>query len=88
MPTRNRVFGILQFLLEGLKDLMACDWVSSGHASAQEHYAHASMLIPSFDLQVVIFVKSVARAKELSRLLTECNFPAICIHSALGQEER
>ncbi|KAK9852090.1 hypothetical protein WJX84_003221 [Apatococcus fuscideae] len=38
--------------------------------------------------QVVIFVKSVARAKELSRLLTACNFPAICIHSALNQEER
>lgn len=39
-------------------------------------------------LQVVIFVKSVLRAKELNKLLIECNFPSICIHSAMKQEER
>ena len=39
-------------------------------------------------LQVVIFVKSVLRAKELNKLLVECNFPSICIHSAQKQEER
>merc|ERR1711916_260240 len=38
--------------------------------------------------QVVIFVKSVNRAQELTKLLVECNFPAISIHSALTQEER
>ena len=38
--------------------------------------------------QVVIFVKSVARANELSKLLVECNFPSICIHSGMSQEER
>jgi len=38
--------------------------------------------------QVVIFVSKVARANELNRLLTECNFPAICIHSGMTQEER
>ncbi|KAG5520086.1 hypothetical protein PMAC_001162 [Pneumocystis sp. 'macacae'] len=38
--------------------------------------------------QVVIFVKSVQRASELDRLLRECNFPSICIHGALPQEER
>ena len=38
--------------------------------------------------QVVIFVKSVSRARELNRLLCECNFPSICIHSAMKQEER
>jgi len=38
--------------------------------------------------QVVIFVSKVARANTLSKLLNECNFPAICIHSALKQEER
>ncbi|BDA49645.1 DEAD-box ATP-dependent RNA helicase 56 [Coccomyxa sp. Obi] len=38
--------------------------------------------------QVVIFVKSVLRAKELNKLLVECNFPSICIHSAQKQEER
>lgn len=38
--------------------------------------------------QVVIFVKSVSRAAELDRLLVECNFPSICIHSGMSQEER
>ncbi|EEC42917.1 predicted protein [Phaeodactylum tricornutum CCAP 1055/1] len=38
--------------------------------------------------QVVIFVSKVARAKELNRLLTECNFPSICIHAGMRQEER
>ncbi|GMN45422.1 hypothetical protein TIFTF001_014611 [Ficus carica] len=38
--------------------------------------------------QVVIFVKSVSRAAELNKLLAECNFPSICIHSGMSQEER
>jgi ATP-dependent RNA helicase UAP56/SUB2 len=38
--------------------------------------------------QVVIFVKSVARASELNRLLAENNFPSICIHSGMPQEDR
>merc|ERR1712051_1121051 len=38
--------------------------------------------------QVVIFVSKVARANELNRLLTECNFPAIAIHRGMTQEER
>lgn len=38
--------------------------------------------------QVVIFVKSVARATQLDQLLRECNFPSIAIHSGLPQEER
>lgn len=38
--------------------------------------------------QVCIFVKSVNRAIELNKLLTECNFPSICIHSHMPQEER
>jgi ATP-dependent RNA helicase UAP56/SUB2 len=38
--------------------------------------------------QVCIFVKSVARATQLDALLQQCNFPSICIHSALKQEER
>ncbi|GMQ03132.1 hypothetical protein CsSME_00049053 [Camellia sinensis var. sinensis] len=37
---------------------------------------------------VVIFVKSVSRAAELNKLLVECNFPSICIHSGMSQEER
>ena len=38
--------------------------------------------------QVVIFVKSVSRAVALDKLLTECNFPSIAIHSGLDQKER
>merc|ERR1719190_122567 len=38
--------------------------------------------------QVVIFVKSVSRAVALDKLLVECNFPSIAIHSGLQQEER
>ena len=38
--------------------------------------------------QVVIFVKSVSRATELDRLLRECNFPSIAIHSGISQDER
>lgn len=38
--------------------------------------------------QVVIFVKSIARANELNKLLTECEFPSICIHAGIPQAER
>ncbi|KAI3988492.1 hypothetical protein MKX01_026306 [Papaver californicum] len=38
--------------------------------------------------QVVIFVKNMSRAAELNKLLVECNFPSICIHSGMSQEER
>merc|ERR1712014_250212 len=35
-----------------------------------------------------IFVKSVQRAMALDKLLVECNFPSIAIHSGLSQDER
>lgn len=38
--------------------------------------------------QVVIFVSKVPRAIELNKLLEECNFPSICIHSRMSQAER
>merc|ERR1712057_131608 len=38
--------------------------------------------------QVVVFVKSVQRAIALDKLLVECNFPSISIHSGLNQEDR
>lgn len=38
--------------------------------------------------QVVIFVGKVRRAIELNRLLEECNFPSMCIHSGMKQDER
>lgn len=38
--------------------------------------------------QVIIFVKSTMRATELDKLLRECNFPSVAIHSGVSQEER
>lgn len=38
--------------------------------------------------QVVIFVKSVQRAKTLNALLNECNFPSVCIYAGMPQEKR
>ena len=38
--------------------------------------------------QVVVFVRTVPRAVALDKLLVECNFPSIAIHSGLTQEER
>ncbi|KAI9817582.1 MAG: Suppressor of the cold-sensitive snRNP biogenesis mutant brr1-1 [Pycnora praestabilis] len=38
--------------------------------------------------QVIIFVKSTLRATELDKLLVECNFPSIAVHSGVSQEER
>lgn len=38
--------------------------------------------------QVIIFVKSTSRATELDKLLRECNFPSIAVHSGVSQEER
>ncbi|KAI9709900.1 MAG: Suppressor of the cold-sensitive snRNP biogenesis mutant brr1-1 [Bogoriella megaspora] len=38
--------------------------------------------------QVIIFVKSTVRATELDKLLTECGFPSVAVHSGVNQEER
>ncbi|KAK3383640.1 P-loop containing nucleoside triphosphate hydrolase protein [Lasiosphaeria ovina] len=38
--------------------------------------------------QVIIFVRTAARATELDKLLRECNFPSIAVHAGVGQEER
>jgi ATP-dependent RNA helicase UAP56/SUB2 len=38
--------------------------------------------------QVVIFVSKVNRAEALNKLLVECNFPSITIHSGMPQDER
>ncbi|XP_065916782.1 spliceosome RNA helicase DDX39B-like [Dysidea avara] len=38
--------------------------------------------------QVIIFVRTVPRCNALSQLLVEQNFPAICIHRGMPQEER
>ncbi|KAG0177098.1 Suppressor of the cold-sensitive snRNP biogenesis mutant brr1-1 [Apophysomyces sp. BC1034] len=38
--------------------------------------------------QVCVFVRSVPRANELNRILADCNFPSVCIHSQMTQDER
>jgi ATP-dependent RNA helicase UAP56/SUB2 len=38
--------------------------------------------------QVIIFVSKVERAIELNKILRECNFPSIAIHSGLSVEDR
>lgn len=38
--------------------------------------------------QVVIFVNGVRRAKELNKLLKECNFPSMAVYGGLDQAER
>eukprot|EP00923_Selenidium_pygospionis_P019671 GHVN01034324.1.p2 GENE.GHVN01034324.1~~GHVN01034324.1.p2 ORF type:complete len:430 (+),score=68.40 GHVN01034324.1:2517-3806(+) len=38
--------------------------------------------------QVIIFVSNVKRAEALDNLLRECNFPSMCFHSQLKQDER
>ena len=57
--------------------------------SEKEKNRKLNDLLDALDFnQVVIFVKSVSRAAELNKLLVECNFPSICIHSGMSQEER
>ena len=54
-------------------------------------YTYPSMyttLYTYIRIQVVIFVSKVARARELNKLLEDCNFPSCCIHAGLKQEER
>ena len=38
--------------------------------------------------QAIIFVKSTLRATELDKLLKDCNFPSVAVHSGVSQEER
>jgi len=38
--------------------------------------------------QVVIFVNTVVRARDLSRLLSESKFPVVCIHGSMKQVDR
>jgi len=38
--------------------------------------------------QVVIFVRTKARATQLNRLLAQCAFPSICVHSDMPQSKR
>ncbi|GAM20382.1 hypothetical protein SAMD00019534_035570 [Acytostelium subglobosum LB1] len=55
----------------------------------QEKNAKLVELLDALDFnQVVIFVKSVARAQALNQILSDIHFSSICIHSDLKQPER
>jgi ATP-dependent RNA helicase UAP56/SUB2 len=57
--------------------------------SEQEKNRKLSDLLDNLEFnQVIIFVKSTLRANELDKLLRECNFPSIAVHSGVSQEER
>jgi ATP-dependent RNA helicase UAP56/SUB2 len=57
----------------------------------EEHEKNRKLndLLDALDFnQVIIFVSKVKRAIELDKLLRECQFPSICSHSRLPQQER
>ena len=69
--------------------LLSFSWQHYIKLSELEKNRKLNDLLDALDFnQVVIFVKSVSRAAELNKLLMECNFPSICIHSGMPQEER
>ncbi|CAI5948740.1 unnamed protein product [Closterium sp. NIES-65] len=72
--------------------LTACSFYTLQHyiqLKENEKNRKLNDLLDALDFnQVVIFVKSVNRAAQLNKLLVECNFPAISIHSQMTQEER
>lgn len=83
---------ILSFALvvfEDISYLAQFQWQHYIKLSESEKNRKLNDLLDALDFnQVVIFVKSVGRAAELNKLLKECNFPSICIHSGMSQEER
>lgn len=57
--------------------------------SEQEKNRKLNDLLDNLEFnQVIIFVKSTQRATELDKLLRDCNFPSIAVHSGVSQEER
>ena len=69
-------------------------WCRSTAQHVKHNISHGCCENPSADVdgdlhtQIVIFVKSVQRARELNKLLVECNFPSIAIHGSMSQAER
>jgi len=57
--------------------------------SEQQKNRKLNDLLDALDFnQVVIFVNGVKRCRELNKLLTECNFPSMCVYGGLAQDER
>jgi ATP-dependent RNA helicase UAP56/SUB2 len=57
--------------------------------SEKEKNRRLAELLDSLEFnQVIIFVKSTARANELNKILNASNFPSIAVHSGISQEER
>jgi hypothetical protein len=83
------IFKIFPFKMSYLYGLTSLSWQHYIKLKEEEKNRKLNDLLDALDFnQVVIFVKSVSRAAELDRLLIECNFPSICIHSGMSQEER
>ncbi|KAL0842931.1 hypothetical protein Bca101_016176 [Brassica carinata] len=95
---RGSQFGGLSSVLDSPMEIYVDDEAKLTLHGLVQHYIKLSEmeknrklndLLDALDFnQVVIFVKSVSRAGELNKLLIECNFPSICIHSGMSQEER
>jgi superfamily II DNA/RNA helicase len=93
-PPRGRGPGMAG-LLSGGKPVNGPVQLCSSLALSLELLFLAAHLLPTHPpaalparAQVVIFVKSVQRAKALNALLNECNFPSVCIHRGMDQKER
>jgi len=57
--------------------------------TAQQKNRKLNDLLDALDFnQVVIFVNGARRCIELDKLLNECNFPSMCVHGGMKQEER
>ena len=81
------LLNITNFMVWGLCGLLK--WQHYIKLKEEEKNRKLNDLLDALDFnQIVIFVKSVSRAAELDKLLRECNFPSICIHSGMSQEER
>lgn len=96
---KNRKLNDLLDVLEFNQVCMLLDPWMCGHSSdatlGREANSYSLPLTISHCLprmtstsQVVIFVSKVNRAVALNKLLVDCNFPSICIHGAMNQEER
>jgi ATP-dependent RNA helicase UAP56/SUB2 len=69
-----------------LNDLL--DSLEFNQVSKERNVVSLACMLTCLFVKVCIFVKSVQRATQLDKLLRDCNFPSICIHSGLPQEER
>jgi ATP-dependent RNA helicase UAP56/SUB2 len=73
--------------MDGGKGVDGGSLVGTGQTAAGQP-PHPPPLPPPAPSQVVIFVSKIVRARELDKLLKECNFPSMHIDGGMKQEER